>query len=60
MNFAQRILKIFHEKDEAERMKLRKAIARATAEAEDVTRTVSLDGPRLQAWLKANCRTEQK
>ena len=57
MNLTQRILRFLHPKAEAERMELRQAIARACAEAEDVTRTVTLDGPRLQEWLRKNGKT---
>lgn len=51
MNLAQRILRLIHPKVEEERMQIRQAIARACAEAEDVTRTVNLDAEALQKWL---------
>ncbi len=60
MNIAQKILRFIHPKDEAERMRVRAAIARATAEAEDVTRTVELDAERLKRWLAENCKIETK
>ena len=52
MKLARRILRFLHPEDEAERMKLRHTISRALAEAEDVTRTVKLDGDRLREWLR--------
>lgn len=55
MSIAQRILRIVHPKAEGERMKMREALARATAEAEDVTRTVKLDAEALRKYLAENC-----
>ena len=60
MNLSQRILRLIHPKDEAERMQVRAAIARAAAEAEDLTRTVNHDGERLTAWLAEHCKIEPK
>ena len=60
MNLAQRILRLIHPKDEEQRMKMRQAISRASAEAEDVVRTVSLDGEALKKWLLENVNVVQK
>ena len=60
MKLAQKILRFVHFEDEDERMKLREAIARAAAEAEDVTRTVQLDGEALKKWLQENGNVIQK
>ena len=40
MTFAMRILRFFHPTTERERMEMREALARAQAEAEDLTRTI--------------------
>ena len=56
MKLAQRILRFCYPQDEAERMEMRSAIARAAAEAEDVVRTVKLDGERLREWLRTHQR----
>ena len=56
MKLAQRILRFCYRQDEDERMEVRNAIARAAAEAEDVVRTVKLDGERLREWLRTHQR----
>lgn len=60
MTLTQWILRFIHPQAEAERVRMREALARAQAEAEDVTRTVNHDSERLTAWLAAHCKTEQK
>ena len=55
MTLMQKILRLIHPKDEAERMQMRQAISRASAEAEDVVRTVSQDGDALKRWLAEHC-----
>ena len=60
MKLAQKILRLIHPEAEAERMIVRAAIARASAEAEDVTRTVALDGDALRRWLLQNGKVETK
>ena len=52
MRLSQRILKIFHPREEGERMELREAVARASAEAEDLTRTVSMNRDEFCAMLR--------
>ena len=51
MNLSKRILKFLHPQDEAQRMNFRMAVARATAEAEDVTRTINTDATAMRVWL---------
>ena len=51
MTLAQKILRMFHPKSEHERMKVRETMARAQAEAEDVTRTMQQDSTALRLWL---------
>ena len=60
MKLAQTILRLIHPKAEAERMRVRAAISRAAAEAEDLTRTCTLNGPALKAWLAENGKIETK
>ena len=60
MKLALRILRFIHPKAEAERMIVRAAIARAAAEAEDLTRTCTLNGPALKTWLTENGKIETK
>ena len=60
MTFAQTLLRLCHPKAEKERMQMRRVLARAQAEAEDVTRTVKLDSERLQTWLRENDKVRQK
>ena len=52
MKISQRILKVFHPKDEQERMKYRFEAARALAELEDLNRTVSLNGFEFKELIK--------
>ena len=55
MNLAQRILRLIHPKDEEQRMEMRGQIARAAAEAEDLTRTtLTMDCESLRRWLDEN------
>ena len=60
MKLAHRILRFIHPRDEEERMELRQAIARACAEAEDLTRTVTTDGDALKKWLAQNSNGNHK
>ena len=60
MTLAQQILRFVHPEVEKERMEMREAMARAKAEAEDVTRTTSLDGAALQKWLLENASHVRK
>ena len=57
MTLAQQILRFVHPEVEKERMEMREALARATAEAEDVTRTVSLDADALREWIAKQVQT---
>ena len=51
MNLALRFLKFCHPKAEKDRMKMRLMLAKAQAEAEDLTRTVNGNFDELKCWL---------
>lgn len=60
MNVAQKLLRFFHPDVEAERMRMRKVIAEASAISEDVTRTVTIDREELKKYLQENCAMNHK